>query len=300
MTGQTSGQAKNLRFEIVLLFVLAGLWGSSYLFIKIAVVTIPPLTLIAIRVSIAAGFLYTVMKLQGHKLPRDSKTWKMLLLQSFLNSIGAWTVLAWGQQYVDSGLASVLNSTSPIFVFFFTLLFTRHESTGLLKLFGAFLGLFGVVLIMGADALAGIGQMVYAQLAILLGAVMYAGAAIYGKNLSHLPATVTACATMMWASLVLIPASIVLDQPWSLQPSSQSLAAALALAVFCTGIALMIYFRLLHTLGSIGTASQAYLRAGIGVGLGVIFLGEQITLVLGIGLFAAVLGVAAINYPQQG
>jgi len=299
MIGKSTPTPHNLIFELCLLGLLALLWGASYLFIKVAVATIPPVSLIAMRVSVAAVFLIMVMKWRGHSLPKDLKTWKMLLVQSFLNSIGAWTVLAWGQQYVDSGLASVLNSTSPIFVFFFTLLLTRHETTGLVKMFGALVGLCGVALIVGVDALAGLGQQVLAQLAVLLGAVMYAGAAIYGKNFSHLPPTVTAACTMIWASLVLVPLSLAIDQPWMLQPSFQSLVAALVLSVFCTGIALLIYFRLLRTLGSIGTASQAYLRAGLGVGLGVIFLGEQVTIFVGIGLTAAILGVAAINYPQR-
>ena len=289
----------NLPLELGLLALLALLWGSSYLLIKVAVSTIPPITLIAVRVSIAAVFLYCIMRLQGEKLPRDRSTWQKLFLQSVLNSIGAWTVLAWGQQYVDSGLASVLNSTAPIFVFFFTLCFTRHESTSLLKLLGASLGVFGVILIVGVDALSGLGQQFLAQLAVLSGAVMYAGAAINGRQFSHLTATVTATATMLWAMVFLIPASLVFEQPWNVQPSSQAVIATITLSLFSTGIALVIYFRLLRTLGSIGTASQAYLRAGIGVALGVVFLGETVTTVMAIGLLCAILGVAAINIPEK-
>ena len=127
--------------ELALLGLLALLWGSSYLFIKVAVTEIPPVTLIAVRVTIAALFLLAVLSWRNDQLPRDGRTWRMLLVQSFFNSIGAWTLLAWGQQYVDSGLASVLNSTSPIFVFLFTVFITRHEVTSGLKLFGACLGL---------------------------------------------------------------------------------------------------------------------------------------------------------------
>jgi len=95
--------------ELALLCLLAGLWGSSYLLIKVAVATIPPLTLIAFRVSIAAAFLCAVLAATGLRLPRDGATWRALLLQSLLNSIAPWTLLAWGQQYVDSGLSGVLN-----------------------------------------------------------------------------------------------------------------------------------------------------------------------------------------------
>lgn len=289
----------NLTTELALLALLALLWGSSYLFIKVAVTEIPPVTLIAIRVSLASVLLLAVVYWRGQRLPRDAGTWARLFVQSVFNAIAAWTLLAWGQQYVDSGLASVLNSTSPIFVFFITLLITRHEAVSVLKLAGACLGLFGVVLIVGIDALSGLGQQVAGQLAAIAGAILYACAAIYGKNFSHLPATVTAAGTMIWASVCLVPISLAIDQPWTLNPSIHAIAAALALSIACTGIALLIYFRLIKTLGSLGVASQAYLRAGIGVLLGMVFLGEQVTLLVGIGLIAAILGVAAINMPSR-
>ncbi len=289
----------HLPTEIAFLILLALLWGSSYLFIKIAVAEIPPLTLIAIRVSVAAVFLLAVVYLRGHRLPTDLPTWKSLLILSFLNSTGAWVLLTWGQQYIDSGLASVLNSTSPIFVFFITLFITRHEKMSPLKLGGAMLGLFGVVLIVGVDALNGLGTQVLGQLAALTGAILYACAAIYGRRFAHLSPAVTAASTMLLAFVCLVPASLIVDQPWTLTPSIRAIAAALALSIFCTGIALLIYFRLLQTLGSLGVASQAYLRAGVGVGLGMVFLGEQITLVVGVGLLAAVLGVVAINFPAR-
>ena len=285
--------------EYALLALLALLWGSSYLFIKIAVAEIPPISLIAIRVTIAATFLLAVMQWRGEQLPRGTRTWGQLLVQSFLNGIGAWTVLAWGQQYVDSALASVLNSTSPIFVFLFTFLFTRHETTSWLKLFGAFLGLLGVILIVGVDALAGLGQQVAGELAAIAGAIMYACAAIYGKRFTDLSATAIATGTMIWAVIVLVPLSLALEKPWTLSPSWEASGAAVILALFCTGFALLLYFRLLKTLGSLGVASQAYLRAGVGVLLGMVFLGEHITPVMAIGLLTAILGVAAINMPSR-
>lgn len=281
--------------ELAWLGCLALLWGSSYLLIKIAVQTIPPISLIAARVTIAAVFLMAVMKWQKVRFPRDRTTWRMLLVQAFLNSIGAWTVLAWGQQFVDSGLAGVLNSTAPIFVFFITLFWTRHETVDGLRLTGALLGLFGVILIVGVDVLRGLGEQVAGQFAVLLGAVLYAGAAINGQRFSQLPNTVTAAGTMICATVVLVPLGVVVDHPWTLSPSWQSLLALAVLAVFCTGLALLIYFRLLTTLGSMGTASQAYLRAGVSVFLGVTVLGEEITSAVGLGLSAVIIGVIAIN-----
>lgn len=286
----------HMGLELALLVLLALLWGSSYLFIKIAVKTIPPVTLIAARVSGATVFLLLALAWKDIHLPKERRTWQMLFVQAIFR-IGAWTTLAWGQQYVDSGLASVLNSTSPIFVFLITVIFTRDESTSALRLLGAGLGVVGVALIVGVDAIKGFGQQVIAQLAVLTGAMLYAGAAIHGKKLSHLPPVVSAAGSMTWATICLVPLSLAIDRPWSLQPSFQSVLAAIALAVLCTALALMIYFRLVRTIGSMGVASQSYLRAGVGVLLGVVILGEQITPAIGLGLIAVILSVAAINAP---
>ena len=289
--------APNLRTELPLLAFLALLWGSSYLFIKIAVAEIPPVTLIALRVFGAAIFLLLVMGARPEKLPRDGQTWRMLLLQAIFNSIGAWTVLAWGQQYVDSGLASVLNSTSPIFVFLITAFVTHHEALGGRKLLGAALGVLGVVMIVGVDALRGLGDQVAGQIACLVGAALYAGAAIYGKRFGHISAIATATGTMIWASVVLVPLALVLDRPWTLAPSVIAMVATGVLSILCTGVALLVYFRLVRTLGSMGVASQSYVRAGIGVVLGLVFLGETFTLPVALGICAAIAGVALINWP---
>ncbi len=277
--------------------LLALLWGSSYLLIKVAVTEISPVTLMAARVTGAALFLLLVMRGRKARFPRRAVTWRRLLIQAFLNSIGAWTLLAWGQQFVDAGLASVLNSTSPIFVFVFTILVTRHEAIPARKIVGALLGISGVVLIVGLEGLSGLGSQVAGQLACLAGAALYAGAAIYGKHFGSLGALTTATATMVLASIVLVPAALVVEQPWLLGPSFKAIAATLVLSIFCTGIALLIYFRLIQTLGSMGVASQAYLRAGVGVGLGMVLLGETLTLSVSVGLAAAIAGVVLINWP---
>ena len=292
-------EAPNLKLELALLGLLAVLWGSSYLFIKVAVEDIPPITLIAVRVSGAALFLCAVLAVRGDTLPRDAGTWRMLLVQSVFNSIAAWTLLAWGQQHVDAGLASVLNSTSPIFVFLITTLITRHEAMNARGFAGAIIGITGVCLIVGLDALAGLGQQVAGQLACLLGAALYGCAAIYGKRFGHISATATAAGTMIWACAILVPSAIIVEQPWSLAPGAAAILSALALSFLCTGVALLIYFRLVRTIGSLGVASQAYLRAGVGVLLGMLFLGEHLTFAVAIGLFAAVLGVALINWPKK-
>ena len=282
-------------FELLLLAALACLWGSSYLFTKIAVATIPPLTLVAGRVTLATLFLLLVLAFQSARLPRDWRTWRMLLVQSFCNSIASWTLLAWAQQHVDSSLAGVLNSTSPLFVFFLSLLMDRGSRVDRWKLFGTLLGLVGVAMVVGADALRNDGKPLIGPLAVLGSAVLYACAALYGRRFAALSPTVTASGTMLWASAFLLPASFLIDRPWTLAPSSDALLALLALGILCTGVALLLYFRLVRTLGSLGVASQSYLRAGVSVLLGVGLLGEQLTTGIAFGVVAVVAGVIIIN-----
>nr|WP_293947615.1 EamA family transporter [Sneathiella sp.] len=279
--------------------LLACLWGSSYMFTKMGLESLPPTTLVALRVSFASLILLLVIWRQGYRLPTTRTDWWNFFVQSFLNGFGAWTLVAWGQQFVDSGLATVLNSTSPIFVFLITWLITRHETVTFRKIAGAFIGLAGVILIIGVDALQSLGQQVFAQLVILLAAMLFGYAAIRGKKFAHLPSTVTAAGVMIMASAVLVPASLIVDQPWTLEPSLRSLAAVMVLGTFGTAIALLIYFRLINTLGSMNAASQSYLRMGVGVILGILIFGEQLSLTVAIGVAIAILGVALINIPAR-
>ncbi len=292
---RTSGRAG----ELALLGILALLWGSSYLFLKTAVIEIPPVTIIALRVLGATLFLGAIMAFKGESVPNDTNTWGRLLIQAILNSIAAWTLLAWGQQYVDAGLASVLNSTAPIFVVIATALLPQQQTPTYRKITGAGVGLVGVAAIVGTDALSGLGDGLSGQIACLVGAALYAGAALHGRRFGHISPLATATGTMIWASIALVPAALLFEQPWTLKPSIEAMLSVAILSIPCTAIALLIYFRLVRTLGSLGTASQAYLRAGIGVLLGVSILGETLTLNIALGMLLAIGGVALINWPAR-
>jgi drug/metabolite transporter (DMT)-like permease len=209
-----------------------------------------------------------------------------------MNSTGAWIMLAWGQQYVGAGLAGVLNSTSPLFVFAFA--WVAGQAYGGHQLLGCALGFAGVVLILGPNVLGGLGTENLAELACLFGAVLYAGAAIHGHAFGHINPAVTAAGTMIWASAVLVPAALIADRPWALAPSLPTLFTALALAVLSAGLALLLYVRLVRTLGSLGVASQSYLRAGVALVLGAVLLGEDLSCTAMAGLLAALAGAALI------
>jgi drug/metabolite transporter (DMT)-like permease len=289
----------NIASELALLLVLATLWGASYTFLKVAVATIPPVTLIALRTLIAGLLLIAIMQWRGIKMPVDAANWRRFLFQACLNSVIPWTMVAWGTRAVDAGVATILNSTAPIFTFFLTLAITRHEAVSFRKLVGVVAGMAGICLIVGMQALAGLGEQLAAQIALLLAAVCYAGAAIFGRAFKNLDPMAPAAGSLLCGAAVLIPVSLVVDQPWTLAPTMNSLLALLGLSVFSTAFAFAIYFRLIQTLGSIGATAQAYLRVPIGVAASVIFLGEQLSSTVWIGLACVVVGVAAMTIPER-
>ena len=289
----------NTSIELALLLALATLWGASYTFIKVGVETIPPVTLIAARTLIAGGLLLVVIRSRGLRLSKDAATWRRFLFQACLNSVIPFTLIAWAERTVDAGLATILNSTSPIFAFLLTAVMTRHEMVTPRKLFGVFAGIAGTCLIIGVQALDGFGRELGAQLAIVGATVCYAGAAIFGRTFKTLDPIMPAAGSLICGAAILVPVSFAVDQPWMLAPSRQSVLALLGLSVFSTALAFVIYFRLVQTLGSVGTTSQSYLRVPIGVAIGAIFLGETLTSTAGAGLACVIIGVAAMAIPAR-
>lgn len=292
-------EGTSIAVELALLVALATLWGGSYTFIKLGVATIPPITLIAARTAIAGVLLLVVMRVRGIEMPRDAATWRRFAFQAVLNSVIPWTLIAWGERHVDAALATILNSAGPIFTFLLTAVVTRHEATTPRKLFGVVAGMAGILLIVGVDAFHDIGRGLVAEAAIVAATLCYACAAIFGRSFKDLDPMAPAAGSLLAGAAVLIPASLVLEQPWTLSPSLSSTLALLALAVFSTAAAFAIYFRLIQTLGSVGTTAQAYLRVPIGVAISIVFLGETLGRTAWIGLACVVLGVAAMTIPAR-
>jgi len=298
-TTKQTALATSKAVDILLLILLSTLWGASYTFIRVGVETIPPVTLIAARTLIAGLLLIGWMSVSGVAMPRSWAIWKRLFVQAFFNSVIPFTLIAWAEQYVEAGVATILNSTAPVFVFFVTWFLTKHESVTTRKLVGVIAGLLGICMIIGFSALNGLGDQVLPQLAIVAATICYAGAAIYGRSFQGLSPLVPAAGSLIAGAIVLIPISLIFDRPWALQPSFNSTAALLLLSVFSTAIAFVIYFRLVQTLGSVGTTSQAYLRVPIGVAIGAILLGESLSPTIWMGLGCVVIGVAAMTIPAR-
>jgi drug/metabolite transporter (DMT)-like permease len=296
---RSAGKQPTRGADLALLLLLATLWGASYTFIKLSVESIPPVTLIGARTAIAAVVLLGVLRWRRIAMPTGFAVWRRFLFQACLNSVIPFTLIAWAEQSVDAGLATILNSSAPIFTFVLAWCLAREQSATGQQLFGVICGMIGICLIVGVQALTGIGQQLTAELAIVAATICYAGAAIFGRNFQGLDPMLPATGSLICGAAVLIPFSLVVDRPWTLAPSGQSIVALLCLAVLSTALAFTIYFRLIRTLGSVGTTAQAYLRVPIGVAIGVVFLGEALAPTTLIGLVCVIAGVAAMAVPAR-
>src|SRR5215813_5241321 len=295
----TSETIGNVR-EYALLVVLAILWGASYAFIRLGVATIPPVTLIAARTLIGGALLFAMLAARGYAMPLEAAMWRRFMFQALLNSVVPFTLIAWAEQTVEAGLTTILCSTSPIFTFLITFAITRHEPVTFTKLLGVVAGIGGICLIVGLEALSGIGKALIADLALIAATLCFAGAAIFGRGFGALDPLVPATGSMLCGSMVLVPISLMAEAPWTIAPSATSVMALIALSVFSTAFAFALYFRLLRTLGSVGVTAQAYLRVPVGVAIGAAFLGESLPPSALIGLAGVIAGVAAMVVPARG
>ncbi len=281
--------------EFALLVVLALLWGSSFTLIKVAVETIPPASLTAGRVAIAATILLAVMRWRKIALPASPVLWLHLLVQSVINLALPFLLISYGEQHVSSGLASILTTTSPLFAFAIAAISGR-AGRGIGQVLGLVCGFSGVLLIIGTDALEELGGgQLAAQLALVGAGLCYGTAANYGRVFRTISPIAVGAGTLLWATALTLPLSLAIDRPWQLAPSVDSFGALLLLGVFSTALGFSIYFRLLGTLGTLATSAVGYLRVAFGVVLGILLLGEELTLAVAAGLALIVLGVAAIN-----
>jgi drug/metabolite transporter (DMT)-like permease len=283
--------------DYALLLALACCWSSTYPLTKIGLGSIPPITFISARSLIAAGFLLVVLRLRGMRIPTDAQAWKLFAQQQTINSTIPFLLITWAQQYVPAASTVVLASTTPIFAFLITWGITRHEPATLLKLAGAILGLAGTVAIIGLDALGNLNANIFAEIVILIATLSFACATIFGLRLTEYDPMVVAAGSLLFGGLLLLPAALMIDRPWTLHPTPQALVAVVAMAIFSSALGLMLFYMCLTRLGTLMTNAQGYLRIPIGVGLSVLLLGESVPSNLTLGLVLVMGGVAAMTIP---
>jgi drug/metabolite transporter (DMT)-like permease len=207
-------------------------------------------------------------------------------------------IITWAQLYVTAASTVVLASTTPIFAFLITWGITRHEPATLFKFAGAILGLAGTAVIIGLDALGGLNADVFAEIVILLATISFACATIFGLRLSDYDPMVVAAGSLLFGGLLLLPAALILDHPWTLRPTTEALVATVGIGIFSSALGLMLFYMCLTRLGTLTTNAQGYLRIPIGVGLSVVLLGESVPSNLALGLVLVMTGVAAMTIPR--
>lgn len=296
---QPGGVSKTMGLqEWSLLLALSVIWGGSFFFIGVAVKSLPPLTLVFLRVALAAAILNMVVPAFGLRMPADRKTWSAFFGMGFLNNLLPFSLIVWGQTHIASGLASILNATTPVFTVIVAHFLTQDEKLTANRLLGVLVGVTGVTVIIGPEALQGLGADVLAQMAVLAAAVCYAFAGIFGRRFRRLGVhpVVTAAGQVSASAIMLLPLALGVDHPWRIpMPPAPVLGAVLGLALLSTALAYIIFFRVLATAGATNIMLVTFLIPVSAILLGTVVLGEHLAWkhFLGMALIGA--GLAAID-----
>ena len=280
----------------IMLLILAAVWGGSFFFGEIALREIPPLTITLYRVMWALPILALIVLLKGIYVPRSLKVWGAYLVMGALNNAIPFSLIFWGQTQIESGLASILNGTTAMFAAVVAGLLLRDESLTAKKIFGAVLGLTGVAFIMGPRALADFNLSDLAQLAILGATLSYAFAGVWGKTvLAGQPPLMNAFGMLIGSTVLMIPIVLMFDGPPNLELSKGVWGALIGLASLSTALAYVLYFAILARAGAANLLLVTLLIPLFAVGLGVLFLDEQLKLEALIGFAIIGLGFAVTD-----
>ena len=280
----------------LLLVVLSLLWGGSFFFAKVAVGELPPLTLALGRVAIAATILAALAGLRGEQLAPLLQAWPAFAVLGLLNCTLPFSLIFWAQMHIPSGLASILNATTPILTVLVAHVATADEKLTAAKLVGVIAGFIGVTVMLGRDAVAADSAGIWPQLACLAAALSYAIAGVCGRRLARLPPMTAATGQLIAATVLVLPFAAVVDRPWTLAlPSPSALGALLSLAAISTALAYVIYFRILAQAGATNLLLVTFLIPVSAILLGTALLGERLARHHLAGMTTIALGVAAID-----
>jgi drug/metabolite transporter (DMT)-like permease len=285
-------------FEWTMVVILSIVWGGSFFFQGVAVKELPPLTIVFLRVALATSVLLVIMAVSGVKFPKSQKVWAAFFCMGLLNNAIPFSLIVWGQSHIGSGLASILNATTPLFTVVVAHFCTSDERINRTKIFGVIIGLLGVVIMIGSDALATLGVNVAAQIAVLAATISYAFAGVFGRCFREMgvPPLATATGQVFASSILLAPLVLLVDRPWSLAfPSSSAIAAIIGLATISTAYAYVLYFRILSSAGATNLLLVTFLVPVSAILLGVLVLGERLGVQHAIGMGCIGLGLAAID-----
>jgi len=282
-----------------MLIALSLLWGCSFLFVEVALDALEPFTIVALRVGLAAIALNIAVIATGHRMQIDGRVWGAFLGMGFLNNLVPFSLIVWGQTQITSGLASILNATTPLFTVVVAHFLTRDEKMTGGGLAGVIIGFVGVVVMIGPEAMGEIGLAVLAQLAILSAALFYAFASVFGRRFGRMGVAPLVAATgqVTASSAMIAPVAVIVEQPWMLpaMPGSEVWGAVIALALLSTACAYVLYFRLLASAGATNLLLVTFLIPVSAIMLGTGILGERLDSRHFAGMALIGLGLAAID-----
>lgn len=293
-----STQRPMTSLEWVMLLGLSVVWGGSFFFNGIAVRELPVFTVVVSRVVLAAIILLLFLRLRGERMPRDGRVWAAFLVLGLFNNAIPFSLIVAGQQHIASGVASILNASTPLFTVVLAHFMTQDERMSGGKLAGVVIGFAGVAVMIGGAALRDLGGHVVAQLMCVAAAISYAFAGIYGRRFRAMGINpmCTATGQVVGSSLILLPLVVVIDKPWALpMPSVAAILAVIGLALISTAMAYVLYFRILATAGATNVLLVTFLTPVSAILLGTLFLGEVLQAKHFAGMALIGLGLAAID-----
>ncbi|WP_193177799.1 DMT family transporter [Oricola nitratireducens] len=261
--------------EWAMLVALSVLWGGSFFFNGVAVKELPALTIVFSRVALAALTLHLVMAATGRKLPAGRDAWFAFAGMGLLNNVIPFSLIVWGQGHIASGVASILNATTPLFTVLAAHVVTSDEKLTPLRVGGVIAGFAGVAVMLGAGKLAGAPVLAYA--ACLGAALSYGLASVHGRRFRALGIQPMAVATgqLTMSSLIMAPMMLVVDRPWTLTlPGPHTMLAIIGLATISTALAYLLFFRILNGAGATNISLVTFLIPPSAILLGIMFLGE--------------------------
>jgi len=261
--------------DYALLVLLAFIWGSSFTLIKVVVGEIPPLSLTVARIAVAALVLALVAAMRGEEWPRRASEWRWVVAAGMSGSVVPFSLISWGEEKIDSGLAAIYIAIVPIMVLVLTHYFTRDERFTWPRLIGVMMGFGGLVVLVGPDVAAGLDEHLLRQAAVAAAAVSYAVNALTIKKLAGKHAAATAAAIMVVSALMLAPFAAWLE--WPIAPSGRAVGWAALLGVVHTGLATLIMFHLIGRAGAGFFSMINFLIPLVGYFLGVALLGEAVS-----------------------
>lgn len=256
------------------------MWGSAFFFIEIALTALSPAWVVAGRLGIAAGALLVLVVAMGRRLPAHIRHWRFFGLMAIIGNVLPFYLISWGQQFIDSSLAGILMAVNPLVTVILARVFVPGERLGLGSLIGLGLALIGVMILLGPAALLGLarsGPALAGQLAVLAGSLCYAANTVIAYRQPVGDPLVTAASVLTAASLMMAPLALG-HHPWPSTLPGEVLIALTMLGIFATALAAVVYFRLVQTVRPLFLSLTNYLLPVWAVGLGVLFLGERLSL----------------------